>query len=100
MPRFGGIEAECVGRYEQRNFFEFGRAGCLQRQQAGMLQVGETEAVVVLNHLDAVKDAAAHITRTFPRIHAVARDDDGRLAGFQLALQIGVALLAQQAFAD
>ena len=94
-PRFGRVERKIFRCDEQRNFFEMRRTLGKQIQQAGVVQVGKAEAVVVLNHFDTVKNTAAHIARTFPGIHAFTGHDNGGLVGFQTRLQLGETTFAQ-----
>ena len=66
MPRLGCVQFFVFGNHKQRHFFKLGRACGFQFQQASVLRVGKAEAAVVLHHLNAVKNTAAHITRAFP----------------------------------
>ena len=94
-PRFGRVERKIFRCDKQRNLFEMRCALGKQIQQAGVVQVGKAEAVVVLNHFDTVKNTATHIARTFPGIHAFTGHDNGGLVGFQTRLQLGKTAFAQ-----
>ena len=99
-PRLGGIKMRIFRHGKQRDFFEMRRALGSKSRQALMVEVGKAEALIALNHLDAVENAAAHIARAFKRITPFARHHDCLLPAFQTALQIIPVRFTEQAFAD
>jgi hypothetical protein len=84
-PRLGGIELGIVGNDEGADLAQRGRAVGLDRIDPPVQPVAKADGLGVLVDLDAVEDAAAHIARALEGIVAVSGDEDGVLAGLEIA---------------
>ena len=99
-PGLGQVDAGGIGHNEQVRLGEIRRAGGRGATQPSVHPVAEAHALIALQQLEPVKDAAADIARSLEGIGAVGEHRDRLLISAQVTLQLREAGIAQQTAAD
>ena len=86
-PRLGRVETIALGHAEKVDVLERRRAGRVDITQPRVHDVAEMDAVVALQYLEAIEEAATDIAGTLVRIGSIGRYQDRLLPGLEALLQ-------------
>ena len=100
LPRTRHIQRLLLRHHKQRDFRETRRALGENIAKAAVIAVAEVKTAAILFELQAVKNSAAHITRTLERIKPFTGDENRLLVRFQLLLQLLITGIAEQTAAN
>ena len=99
-PSPGWVELGVLGEGEQPDLREVGRTFGRDVGQPAVVAIAKADRLLALNQRDPVKDAAAYIARALPRVVAAPCDQHCLLPRLELAGQLLVTALAEQAASD